>query len=132
MLEIRKLEMPFRIFVIIFGVAIVLGIFKYWGQSFIDKSVLSSYQKLKSNFWSGVDGQNIYVTSEKFIEENQALRREISWLKRNTSHIMETFKTLHLNTKILQKNLRRMKKPVVLCEFGIWMQLKVLKMLRHL
>ena len=99
MLEIRKLEMPFRIFVIIFGVAIVLGIFKYWGQSFIDKSVLSSYQKLKSNFWSGVDGQNIYVTSEKFIEENQALRREISWLKRNTSHIMETLQNLTFEYK---------------------------------
>ena len=99
LLEIRKLEMPFRIFVIIFGVAIVLGIFKYWGQSFIDKSVLSSYQKLKSNFWSGVDGQNIYVTSEKFIEENQALRREISWLKRNTSHIMETLQNLTLEYK---------------------------------
>ena len=98
--------MPFRIFVIIFGVAIVLGIFKYWGQSFIDKSVLSSYQKLKSNFWSGVDGQKIYVTSEKFIEENQALRREISWLKRNDSYIMEILQNLTLEYKNPTKYLK--------------------------
>ena len=71
---------------------IVFVLLKYWDQTLIEKSMLSSYQKIKSKLLLGV-GQDIYVTNKKFNEENQALRKEISWLNtiiiNNISHIME-------------------------------------------
>ena len=69
--------------------------------------MLSSYQKFKSKLLSGI-GQNIYVTSEKFAEENQALRKEISLLKKinikNNSHITELLQNLTVGYKNLTKN----------------------------
>ena len=51
--------MLFRIFLMIFGVVVVHVLFKYWDQSIIENSVLSSYQKFKSKYLSGVQ-QNTY------------------------------------------------------------------------
>ena len=108
--------MTFRIFVMIFGVAIVIWIFKYWDQPLIEKSMLSSYQKFKSNFLSGI-GQNIYVTSEKFAEENQALRKEISLLNKinikNNSHIMELLQNLTVKYKNPTKNIKKDEKASI-------------------
>ena len=70
---------------------IVFVLLKYWDQTLIEKSMISSYQKIKSKFLLGV-GQDIYVTNKKFNDENEALRKEISWLNtiiiNNISHIM--------------------------------------------
>ena len=106
-----------RFFVILFGVVIVLVLLKYWDQSLIEKSMLSSYQKIKSKFSYGV-GQDIYVTNETFIKENRALRKEISWLNtiiiKNISHIMENLQNPIVDDKNPAKNVKKEEKSVVL------------------
>ena len=107
-----------RFFVIVFGVVIVLVLLKYWDQSLIEKSMLSSYQKIKSKFSYGVGQDIIYVTNEKFNKENQALRKEISWLNtiiiKNISHIMEKLQNPAVDDKNPAKNVKKEEKSVVL------------------
>ena len=106
-----------RFFVIVFGVVIVLVLLKYWDQSLIEKSMLSSYQKIKSKFSYGV-GQDIYVTNEKFIKENRALRKEISWLNtiiiNNISHIMGKIQNPTVVDKNPTKNVKKEEKIAAL------------------
>ena len=106
-----------RIFVIIFGVMIVFVLLKYWDQTLIEKSMLSSYQKIKSKLLLGV-GQDIYVTNKKFNEENQALRKEISWLNtiiiNNISHIMEKIQNPTVVDKNPTKNVKKEEKIAAL------------------
>ena len=108
-----------RFFVIVFGVVIVLVLLKYWDQSLIEKSMLSSYQKIKSKFSYGVGQDIIYVTNEKFNKENQALRKEISWLNmiviKNISHIMEKLQNpTVVEVKNPAKNVKKEEKSVAL------------------
>ena len=109
--------MTVRIFVMIFGVVIALLLLKYCDQSLIEKSMLSSYQKIKSKFLYQV-GQDIFVTNERFIKENQALRKENAWLNtiviKNISHINEKLQNPTVDNKNPTKNVKKEEKSVVL------------------